>query len=75
MFNNSLKSLTEYIRKQQYSGYDPYDALNSPVLRGLSFGNKYLRIAFTQGLKRLPFNLRPLFLVPKDYNVKEYALH
>jgi len=74
MFNNSLKSLTEYIRKQQYSGYDPYDALNSPVLRGLSFGNKYLRIAFTQGLKRLPFNLRPLFLVPKDYNPKGLGL-
>lgn len=70
-----LEKLKIFIEKEQFKGYDPYDALNSPVLRGLSFGYKYLRIAFTQGLKRLPFNLRPLFLVPKDYNVKEYALH
>ncbi len=33
-----------------------------------------MRIAFTQGLKRLPFNLRPLFLVPKDYNPKGLGL-
>jgi hypothetical protein len=59
-----LEKLKIFIEKEQFKGYDPYDALNSPVLRGLSFGNKYLRIAFTQGLKRLPFNLRPPFLVP-----------
>lgn len=40
----------------------------------MSFGNKYLRIAFTQGLKRLPINLRSLFLVPKDYNPKGLGL-
>ncbi len=69
-----LKKLKAYVEKEQFAGYDPYDALNSPILNGLSFGNKYLRIAFTQGLKRLPFNLRPLFLVPKDYNPKGLGL-
>ncbi|HPD58230.1 MAG TPA: hypothetical protein PKW17_13390 [Smithellaceae bacterium] len=70
----SFKKLKSYIEKERFAGYDPYDALNSPLLRGMSFGNKYLRIAFTQGLKRLPFNLRPLFLVPKDYNPKGLGL-
>jgi hypothetical protein len=69
-----LEKLKSYIEKDQFAGYDPYDALNSPLLSGLSFGNKYLRIAFTQGLKRLPANLRPLFLVPKDYNPKGLGL-
>lgn len=69
-----LEKLKPYVEKERFAGYDPYDALNSPVLRGMSFGNKYLRIAFTQGLKRLPVNLRPLFFVPKDYNPKGLGL-
>ena len=69
-----LEILKSYVDKERFAGYDPYDALNSPVLRGMSCDNKYLRIAFTQGLKRLPFNLRPLFLVPKDYNPKGLGL-
>ena len=69
-----LNKLKTWIESENFKGYDPYDALNSPVLRGMSFGNKYLRIAFTQGLKRLPVNFRPLFLVPKDYNPKGLGL-
>jgi UDP-N-acetylglucosamine 2-epimerase len=60
--------LQAYIEAAGFKGYDPYDALNSPVLRFLSFRRKFLRIAFIQLLKRLPVNLRPLLLVKKDYN-------
>ena len=63
MDKGSLSKLRGYIEESNFNGYDPYDALNSPFLRAISFGNKYLRIAFTQGLKRLPVNLHPLFLV------------
>jgi len=70
----TLDALKFYCESHNFAGHDPYDALNSPLLRGMSFGNKYLRIAFTQGLKRLPFNLRSLFLVPKDYNPKGLGL-
>src|SRR4030043_1689744 len=52
--------LQAYIEAAGFKGYDPYDALNSPILSGLSLGNKVLRIAFIQLLKRLPVNLRPL---------------
>lgn len=49
-----LKSLQQFIEKEDYKGYDPYDALNSPILRALSFGQKYTRIAFIQVLKKDP---------------------
>lgn len=66
--------LQAYIEAAGFKGYDPYDALNSPILAGLSLGNKFLRIAFIQLLKRLPVNLRLLLLVKKDYNPKGLGL-
>jgi len=70
----NINKLVVYIEANDFAGYDPYDAMNSPLLSGLSFGNKYLRIAFTQGVKRFPLNLRPLLGVPKDYNPKGLGL-
>lgn len=69
-----LKRLRSYIEAECFKGYDPYDALNRPLLVGLSLGNKYLRIAFIQSLKRLPVNLRPLLLVRQDYKPKGLGL-
>ncbi len=70
----SLEKLTAYVEREDYRGYDPYDALNSPVARALSFGRKYPRIAWIQLLKRLPVNLRPLLLVRKQLNAKGLGL-
>lgn len=72
--NHSLTKLKSYIEKENFKGYDPYDALNSPILNSLSFNMKYLRIAFTQVLKHLPLNLRPLLGIKKDYNPKGLGL-
>lgn len=72
--NNQLEKLRLYVQHQEYKGYDPYDALNSPILRALSFNQKYLRIAFIQALKKLPVNLRPFLLIRKDYNPKGLGL-
>ena len=69
-----LTRLQAYIEAAGFKGYDPYDALNSPILSGLSLDNKFFRIAFIQILKRLPVNLRPLLLVKKDYNPKGLGL-
>jgi hypothetical protein len=44
------------------------------MLRVLSLGLKYPRIAFTQALKRLPVNLRPLLGVPPTFNPKGLGL-
>lgn len=42
---DSLDRLRTYIESQNFRGYDPYDALNSPLLRLLTLGRKYPRIA------------------------------
>ena len=66
---DSINRLENYIAKSNYLGYDPYDALKSPLFRLPLFkSNKTLRFGFQQFIKRFPFNLRPLLAVPKGYN-------
>ena len=68
-------SLFEYCRKNDWSGFDPYDALNSRVFAHTPFSkSRICRIAVTQIIKRLPINLRPLLLIPKEQNPKAIAL-
>jgi len=79
MTYDSLKTVTlkllAYCRANNWAGYDPYDALNSPVIKYLPFLNLRLpRIALTQVLKKNPINLRPLLLIPKTENPKAIAL-
>lgn len=69
-----LDNLKAYVETTGYAGYDPYDALNSPLLRMLSGRSKMLRIAFTQLLRRSPVNLRPLLGVRKGHNPKGIGL-
>ncbi|MBW1672733.1 MAG: delta-aminolevulinic acid dehydratase [Deltaproteobacteria bacterium] len=70
----SLIKLKIFIEKHQYQGYDPYDALNSPLLQVLTLNRKYLRIATIQSLKRLPVNIRPFLGIRKGYNPKGLGL-
>jgi rhamnogalacturonyl hydrolase YesR len=69
-----ISSLSSFVRGQNFAGYDPYDALNSPILRPLTFGQKYGRIAWIQFMRRFPFNLRPLLMVAKGHNPKALGL-
>jgi hypothetical protein len=67
--------LLDYCQANNWSGYDPYDALNSPFLHAVPFLNcRVVRILLTQILKRSPVNLRPLLRVPKTENPKAIAL-
>jgi len=71
----SVASLMEYSRNNEWAGFDPYDALNSRVFNLTPFRkSRVCRIAMTQIMKRLPFNLRPLLLVPRAQNPKAIAL-
>jgi rhamnogalacturonyl hydrolase YesR len=72
--SEALDGLEAYLARTGLSGYDPYDALQSPILRALSLGRKWPRIAFTQALKALPVNLRPLLLIRKSLNAKGLGL-
>jgi len=63
-----IQKLQHFAEARDYMGYDPYDALNSPLARFLSFRTKYGRIALTQFFRRFPINLRLVLLTPKGYN-------
>ena len=67
-----IKKMDIYIEKCEYRGYDPYDALTSP-LKLQRFG-KYIPLLTMQALKRLPINVRPLLGIKKDYNPKGLGL-
>ncbi|MGH8514873.1 MAG: delta-aminolevulinic acid dehydratase, partial [Gammaproteobacteria bacterium] len=65
----SLDRLEAYLEAERFRGYDPYDALSSPLFRlPVLRSSRWLRIAAEQALKRLPVNLRPLLRIPKGYN-------
>ncbi len=66
--------LLKRIRGENYAGYDPYDGLNSKILNFFSFGNKYLKIAYTQAFKISPVNLRKIFFIKKGVNPKTLGL-
>jgi len=67
--------LLAYCRDADWAGHDPYDALNSPILRAAPFLDRtYIRLAFVQALKRSPIDLRRLVRIPKTQNPKALAL-
>jgi hypothetical protein len=65
----SLDRLEAHLEAERFRGYDPYDALSSPIFRlPVLRSSRWLRIAAEQALKRSPVNLRPLLRIPKGYN-------
>lgn len=71
----AISKLVAYCRTNDWAGYDPYDALNSPLFRTLPFLDYRLpRLVFTQVLKRSPVNFRRLLHIPKTQNPKAIAL-
>jgi hypothetical protein len=71
----SITGLLDYCKKNDWAGYDPYDALNSRIFKALPFLDfRLFRLGLTQMLKRSPINFRPLLLIPKTQNPKALAL-
>jgi hypothetical protein len=70
----SVLRLIDYIEEQEFKGYDPYDALNSPFLKAMSLNQKLMRILFIQSLKKFPVNLRPILGIRKGHNPKGIGL-
>jgi hypothetical protein len=70
-----LQELIGYCHANDWAGYDPYDALNSPIFDKLPFlDSRFFRLALTQLLKRSPVNLRPALGIPKTQNPKAISL-
>ncbi len=71
---NSLTSLKKHVENENFRGYDPYDALISPLAKLLPENSRYPRIFLTQGIRRLPVNIRPLLGIKKGLNPKGLGL-
>ena len=72
----SLSKLKRYCESECFKGWDPYDGLNSKLFQAIPFLRKsaICRLIVIQGFKRCPVNLRPLAIVPKEYNAKGIGL-
>ena len=73
---NNFNALKHYCESEDFKGWDPYDGLNSKVLRKILplKHSALLRLVVIQGFKRCPWNLRGIFLVPKQHNAKGIGL-
>ena len=69
-----LESVLRWSQERDYRGHSKHDALNSPFLRTLACGNRFLRLAVTQAVMRFPLNTRSLFGVPRLRNPKGIGL-
>src|SRR5271166_2463671 len=77
--SNEIKAATlkllAYCRSNDWAGYEPYDAPNSPLFRVLPFLDSRLpRLVLTQALKRSPINVRRLLLIEKTQNPKALSI-
>src|SRR5713226_4567324 len=66
--HDSILSLSGWLEKNGYRGYDTFDGLNARFVRPLTFENKFLRTVLQQGVRRFPLNLRPLLGVTKGHS-------
>lgn len=74
-FERAYETLLEWCRKHNFSGCDPFDALNSRLFQATPLRHSRIaRLAWTQLFKRSPLNLRALALVPAQRNPKGTAL-
>jgi len=75
MLRKSLHSLYQYIKQEEYRGWDIFDGLNSRVFKRSPFyRSRILRLVWIQFFKRFPVNFRKIALVPKGYNAKGLGL-
>jgi hypothetical protein len=74
-FETAFQELFAWCRQRGFAGYDPFDALNSRLFQATPVARSRTgRLIWTQALKHLPLNLRPLVRVPQQRNAKGIAL-
>jgi hypothetical protein len=72
---NVYDELFAWCEREQFSGYDPFDGLNSRIFQALPFKNFAIaRLMWLQTIKRSPVNLRKVLLIDKGVNSKGVAL-
>ena len=74
-FGLLYERLYVWCAERDFTGYDPFDGLNSRFFQATPLKNMALaRLAWLQTVKRSPVNLRPLLQVPPGVNSKGIAL-
>src|SRR5262249_51593340 len=70
-----VEGLKAWIEKRDYSGFEPYDLLNSPYLQSRLLRSKWIAPWFIQAGRRFGgLSLRQLLKVPQSKNPKALAL-
>ncbi|MEJ2704243.1 MAG: hypothetical protein P8Z79_17545 [Sedimentisphaerales bacterium] len=72
--NGYVQRLRAYVEAADYAGYDPFDALNSPLIRRMGTRSKWVRIGAIQILRRCPLNVRPVLGIQPGHNPKALGL-
>jgi len=70
VISDSINKLDQWITKNEWKAYDPFDGFNAKVLSTLTFNNHYLKIVLQQSVRRLPINLRPILGIKKETSSK-----
>ena len=74
-FKRSFQKLSDFCSSENYSGWDPYDGLNSWIIQNTPLGkSNFFRLAWIQLFKRNPINFRNFFGIKKEYNPKGLGL-
>lgn len=66
----SLERLDRWVEDAEWKAYDTFDGLASPYARFLTFNQPLLKIAWQQGVRRFPLNLRPLLGIKPGMSTK-----
>ncbi len=71
-----FEKLKNYIERESFKGYDPFDGLNSRLFQSIPFlkKNGFIQLAWIQFFKRSPINFRPITGIEKEYNPKGLGL-
>jgi hypothetical protein len=73
---NALDDAEYYLELEDLRGWDPYDALCSPLFQlPVLRSNRTLRFGAQQVVKRSPWNLRPLLRITKQVNPVSVGLY
>lgn len=74
-YKKSFDKLFEYVKNEDYKGYDLFDGLNSKLFKNSFFyKSRLFRLCLIQFCKRSPINFRKLLLIEKSFNPKGGAL-
>lgn len=72
--SDAVERIRGWGEAREWRGYDPYDALNSPLAPYLTFRSRLGRRLLTQAVKLSPLNLRPALRIAPAWNAKAIAL-